>query len=278
MDRGGSTTFCLVGLALAAALVPSCIAVAAETLPSPPCGAAAVPSFAPSGPLPELRFWPAEALAGWQPPGCTGWAARADARVVAAAGTIRGSEEDILGRIGALSHQTSIRYWSAARGDWRAMLDDATALAKPEARARRADFAADEMTKGARLHLAYDDAEPIGAVVHQLDIRERMADRVVVATANTTAARLMGMTVAAPGDLEMAIFLDREVPGLWRYYALSRFTLRLPASMQPSDLDYLNRAAAMFRFVAGVPTDAMPPAAPGVAARAEVGPIAARSD
>lgn len=278
MDRGGSRIFTLCNLALAVALAPFAMGVAADALPSPPCGAASVPSYGPVGPVPELRSWPAEAVTGWQPPACTGWATRADARVVAAAGTIRGSEDDILGRIGALSHQTAIRYWSAGRGDWRAMLDDATALAKPEARSRRADFAPEELIKGARVHLAYDDAEPIGAVVHQLDIRERTPSRVVVTTSNMTAARLMGMTVAAPGDLEMAIFLDREAPDVWRYYALSRFALRLPASMQPTDLDYLNRATAMFRFLAGVPTDAMPPAAPGVPVRAEVGPIAARSD
>jgi hypothetical protein len=247
--------------------------------PVPPCGTAASPAPAAAGPVPELRLWAPDEVAAWRPPACTGWQQRAGARVVATSGMVRGSAEAILVRLGAASRQIEMRYWSAGRGAWRPLLEDAAALAGPDPASRRADFRAEELGAGAVAHLYLDDAEPIAGVVHELVVRERTADRVVVATRNVTAARAWRVLVAGEGDLEVVIFLDRVGPDTWHYYALSRFALRLPAISQPADIDFLNRATAMFRWVAGIATDVEPPALPGKAAEAPAfGPVAARDD
>jgi hypothetical protein len=73
--------------------------------------------------------------------------------------------------------------------------------------------------------------------------------------------RIAFVPVAAPGETRAAHFLTRLSPGLWGYYGLA-LSARDPALLvRVRDASLVNRAAALYRHFAGIPTDREPPPA-----------------
>lgn len=271
----------LLPILAALGLVWGSTAAAVEP-PTPPCaGAAATPAFPRPGAPPAVAVWRADALPdGWAPPACSGLAAaRRGTTVVALAGAFRaaGGLDAVLARLGAVSRQTGIRYWRVQDQAWVPMLDDASALAGADASARREDFAPAELRQGARLHALYDDSDPIGPVVYETEVLAVGPTSVRLVTRNVTPGRMMGFTIADPGDLASMLEIDAAGGDAYRYYALTTVTLGSLAAALVPDAAHVNRAVATFRFVAGIPTDAEPPAAPGPPPAAAVPAATARS-
>jgi hypothetical protein len=52
--------------------------------------------------------------------------------------------------------------------------------------------------------------------------------------------------------------VEHEAGPIGLYYALSRVHLLIPDAMAPPPIDHLNKAVALFRFLAGIPTDIEP--------------------
>jgi hypothetical protein len=237
---------------------------AAAAEPLAPCGSDPYPAYAPPGPLPALALWQAGELpAGWVPPACTGWAPRGDGVVFAAAGRFKhdGSSDALLARAGAFSRQTEIRRWNVKTGRWEQQYKASAALTGPDPGSRRPDFQPAEFVKGARLYFVQDDMEALGPIVHELTVRERSAERIVLTTRNVNKGRAYFLPVIDPGGLEGFFMVEREAGSIWRYYSLTRVHLLIPDAMAPPPKDHLNKAVALFRFLAGMPTDTEPPAA-----------------
>ena len=253
---------------LAAVLAPLLWApalFAAEPLPVPPCAGDAIPAAPDPDSPPVVTLWhPDDRPAGWVPPTCSGLGAPGDGVVVALSGSFRydGGMSDLLAKLGAISTHTAIVYWSVADAAWQPMLVDATALASADPESRRDDFKLDEMHTGAVLHLLYDDDGAPGPVVFETEVRAADADELLLESHSVTAMKLMGMTIAEPGELSSMLSVRRTAPGLFHYYALSSITLAsLAASIVP-DAAHINRAVGSYRFLAGIPGDLEPPAAP----------------
>ena len=68
------------------------------------------------------------------------------------------------------------------------------------------------------------------------------------------------MPVFAPGEVQTITFLDRDSKDVWRYYAVAR-TSKAATLLPGSDASLINRAVAMFRYLAAIPADREPPAA-----------------
>ena len=99
-----------------------------------------------------------------------------------------------------------------------------------------------------------------GRTVYRMIVRERTADRLVVSTENVTAIRVGILTAFDPGALQSVIFLDRRGPGLWGYYQTIRAAEGASTIALGSNASYVNRLAALYRYMAGIPTDQEPPA------------------
>jgi hypothetical protein len=253
-------------ISLCAVLVlPSGRSVARDD-PRPPCGSAPSPAYADQGDTPAVRVWSGDDTVGtgWTPPACTGWRPLPSRALVAVAGRFRhrGTAEDLLARLGAVSALSTVRYWSVSDGRWLDLVTDASALAGPDPASRRPDFRAAEMVSGADLYFAQDDNRSTGAVVYRLRVREAAPDRLVAETENVTPVRYLVVPLAGPGDLRALHVLERLSPEEWGYYGLARTgagASRLAAGREASQV---NRAVALFRHLAGLPTDRGPPAAP----------------
>lgn len=254
----------LAGWCVAALLGLPPAMTAATPAPVPPCAGMPVPGWPAITQPPVAAVWHEQDLpAGWQPPACTGLEARPGTVVTALAGSFRapGGLPDVKQRLGALSQQRSILYWDVGSGQWTPMLDDASALSSAAPDSRRGDFTPAEFRAGARLHALYTDSNPIGAVVYETTVLEAGQGSLRLVTRNVTPAKMMGFTVAAPGDLASMVALATSQGDAINYYALTTVTLGTLAAAMVSDAAHINRAAATFRFVAGEPTNGAQPLA-----------------
>lgn len=251
----------LLGLLLV--LVPV-LARADAAPPQPPCGTPPQPAYAASDQPPATAVWTEGGLRkiGWRPPACLNWEADRTRLVIAVAGDFRisGSLDDLLGRLGAFSGYKSIRYWSATQQHWHELVSDAGRIEGPDGRNIRPDLTAAAFVTGRTFH--YFEVNRTGRTVYRLTVLERTPDRVVLATENVTPIRIAMLTVFEPGALQSVTFLDRRGPGLWSHYQVIRAGAGASAIALGRESSYVNRLAALYRYVAGIPTDREPPASP----------------
>ena len=240
-------------------------AAASAAPPVPPCDGDPQPAFpAPGKPAAVAVWFPEGDGQPWVPPDCTGWTARPFALLVAVAGRFDGpaDADALLRRIGALSEATAIRYWSASRRYWRTLFDDSVALGGPDRDLRRADFTPAELKTGDDLYFWQRENNPIGGMVHRLRFSVATADHLVLEIENVTSTSVLFFQTIGAGEQETLIELRRAADNSWTYYGLSRLGGDDDGAVRSRDNSAINRAAALYRHLAGIPTDRMPPAAP----------------
>ena len=237
---------------------------AAAEAPSPPCGGPPQPSYAAPGEPEHSGTWSRSDLGdGWVPPSCTGWTGP-DFRIIAAlAARFRepASADQLLARFGAISSQIGLRYWSATEHRWRELITAASAVEGPAGKQPRADFSAAELKSGRDLYYSQSDNRSAGQVVYRMRAIEVRPDRIVIAVENVSSIRLLLLTLFPPGSIQSLHFLERQPDGGWGYYGLMR--TRADSSFLTGGFvsSYVNRAAAFYRHIAGLPTEDVPAAA-----------------
>lgn len=247
----------------ALALVPLLIlqTAAAAEIPTPPCGAPPEPSYAAPGEPEHSGIWTRSELgASWTAPACTGWTGSDFRLVVALAARLpeRADADHLLARFGAISSHAGLRYWSATEGRWRELITAASAVEDPAGKRPRADFSAAELRSGRDLYFTESDNRSAGGVVYRMRALEARPDRIVVAVENVTSIRLLLITLFPPGSVQWVHFLERQADGGWGYYSLMR--TRASSSFLTGGFasSYVNRAAAFYRHIAGIPDEGEP--------------------
>ena len=248
---------------------------AAADGPEPPCsGAPPLPPYAEIGAKPNVGAWSSEELAresNWQPPSCIGWSSRDFTTLVALAARFRygGGAAGLLERFGAISELTGVRYWSVSKARWRDLVEEAYAVAGEDGagdREARGDFSAAELRATREAYLYQDDTGPAGGAIYRMRLLEVEPARLVVTFENVSAVKMLFVTAFAPGALQAVYFLDLLSPdqGIWGYYSLTRGTVAELGDLliEHQTASYFNRAAAVYRHIAGIPTDQEPPIAP----------------
>ena len=238
---------------------------APEEAPRPPCGTTPVPDYPASGEAPAIRVWRSGALGdGWTAPDCARFAGGAFLQLVALAGRFGGMPDldTLLARLGAVSTLAGVKYWSISDQRWQVLITRAAAIEDPASRRVRPDFSAADLRSGRDLYFLQEENRLSAAVVYRLHAEVIAPARAVLTVENVSAARRFFVPVLAPGDLRSIYFLDRGADGSWGFYSL------LHVGHGGSMLgwlvrqgSYLNRAVALYRHFAGIPTDAEPPGA-----------------
>lgn len=255
------TPFLIAVFALAGLLLAVAPASAAPPAPCSEVGASS--AYPPVGATPDVSVWLPYDDANRPPlPRCSDWPVSDDATVVATVGRFiePGGMPAIVERIASPSRFTTIRYWSVTRQEWRPMIAKAHALAHADADAWSEDVAPDSIVTGSTLFYLQRENGPTGEVIYRLDVLARSDDRLVIDLRNMTAVRLMLLPLFDAGDQRAIYVIEREAGDNWTYYQLAR----TPPLGPGMDLkaSYINRAVAVFRYTAGLATDAAPPAAP----------------
>jgi len=227
--------------------------------PVPPCAGDPQPAYpALDGPA-AIRVWE---RSDWTPTSCIGWSRSTSATLIATAARFHhaAGAEPLRRRIGAVSRLSGLLYWSTTNQKWQPMILDAYALSGPSESQRRQDFSADEIAEGETLYAQQED-NLIGKAVYRLRIVRASADRLVVATENSGTIRYLAIPVFPPGEIQSIVFLERESKDVWRYYSIARIGPQASLFLGGHDASLVNRAAATFRYLAGIPADSEPPAA-----------------
>ena len=230
-------------------------AAAAETGAVPPCGTTPVPDYAAVDAHPAVQVISGNDLAAWKPAPCIGWKAKDDGVLVALAGRFHfnGTTDELLKRFGAISSLKGLQYWSVTDGGWRTLIDSASALDSPDSGHSRADFTLAEMKSGHDLYFAQQDNRTSEEVVYRMKVSDLSADGFVVAVENVTPVRSFMLTLFDPGDLQSVHFVERESPGVFRFYGLAFAGESLASSLALPEASYVNRALALYGHLSGKP-------------------------
>jgi hypothetical protein len=194
------------------------------------------------------------------PPACLGWAAPGFTTLVSTVARFHTTgAEGLLHRIGEISGLTGMRYWSTTRQSWRTLIVSASALAGPEG-GGRPDFSAADLAPGSVRYFQQSDSLS-GKAKYKMQMVSVAPDRLVFETENLTSLRYLLVPMFPPHELQAIYFLERESPGIWRYFSIARTGKNASSLAAGHDASAVNRAAAFFRYFAGIPTDQEPPAA-----------------
>ena len=237
--------------------------VHAQSGPRPPCGMDPAPPFAALDAAPHVKVWTAAELRpDWKPPACTGWTPSESPTVLALAARFRfrGGIEELRRRIGAVSATKGILYWSATQKKWKQLVLEAHASAGPESDEGRPDFSAHEIAQGRTLFFHQVD-NLLGDVGYRMRIRNSGKDRLVFDVENASPIKYLTITLFEPGQIQSICYLEQESADVWRYYSLGRTSGKAAALLPGHEASTINRAVALFRHLAGIPTGQEPPAA-----------------
>jgi hypothetical protein len=245
----------LVLVSLSTVLLPGANVALGTEEPLPPCGMAPVPPFPGIADPPNVRLWHSEDLeADWRPPVCTGWSDLAFDQLVGLAGRFRSPDdaEAILARFGRISQLTGVRYWSVTYGACRDLIDEAFALAGPDADERRSDFTTEELLADRILYFFQDDNGAGDGAVYRLRVREVAPDRLILETENVGAIRVLLVPLFQPGELRALYVLERDAKEVWSFYSLTGTTAGASPLAGGHEASYVNRALALYGYIAGV--------------------------
>jgi hypothetical protein len=237
----------------------------AGTSASPPCSAdLPPPPYAPVGAAPNIEIWKPQSLAG--PPAraaCLGWSTPDIHMLVTVAGTFEntGGARAVLSRFGEVSKLLLVRYWSTTDQKWRPLVLAASALTTKNSGQPREDFTNAELQSGQDVYFSQRDSRGASEVIYRVRIRELNSSRLVMETENVTAVRWLALTLLKPGGLHALYFIEERSLGVWSYYALTRIA-EGSWLISGHENSYINRVVALYRHIAGIPTDLEPPAAP----------------
>jgi hypothetical protein len=250
----------LVGLVISLAGVA--IGAASEISATPPCGGSMPqPGYAPVGAPPNVQVWKDQSLADFPDRvSCLGWSTPKFRMLIAVAGTFQNSEGALalMSRFGAVSTLLSVRYWSTTDQSWRPLVLSATALTGKVASQTRADFISAELEGGKDVYLAQADSRGAGEVIYRMRVRESKPSAFIIETENITSVQWLALTLLKAGGLYSVYFVEQRSPGIWSYYSLTKIAESswLIAGHEKS---YINRVVALYRHIAGIPTDLEPP-------------------
>lgn len=243
----------IVAVVLAIALPHAALAASGPD----PCGPA--PDGTP-GQAARVQSWvPAQLGGSWVPPACSGWTTPGFRSLVAVTGAFRlpGGTAAVLARLGGASSTVGVRYWSVSKKAWEPLITAAHA-AGPGGQPR-ADFGPAEMVPGAILSYSQTDTGS-GTVQYRIQVREAGPNRVVLTTENATTIRAVLVPLFSAGELQTLTVISRTGGDGWAYSSLTRTGPGASRLTDGHEASAINRAVAMFRHVAGVPTDQEPPA------------------
>lgn len=238
------------------------LSAAAADEPRLPCDGEPFPAYTALDAPPAVRVWTESGFV-WNPPRCSGWGKSEYALLVAVASRFShsGGVDGLVGRIARVSRFTGILYWSVSTQSWRRLVLDAHATAAPDRAARRDDFAPDELAPGPLLHFWQEERSPAGEMVYRLRVLERTPTRLIVDIRNGNPVDPPLHPKIQAGAYRFLHIFDKEEAGVWRYYGLMGLRGQGASAIEWFRASYVNRAVAVYRHLAGIPTDRDPPAA-----------------
>jgi hypothetical protein len=171
----------------------------------------------------------------------------------------RAAADVVLRRFGAISTLQGVRYWSVKDRGWQTLIKGAAAVTGPAGKQIRPDFSLQELKGGHDLFYEQQDNRSAGKVIYRLRVLDSGPDKLMIAMENITSVRFLLIPIFAPHNLQFLYIMQETSPGVWGYYNLTAVRGIWATPTPNGEKSYINRAVAMFRHIAGIPTDQNPP-------------------
>lgn len=233
-------------------------------LPLLPCTGQPLPAYPSLGEPPNTDIWFHQSDKTWIPAPCSQWSEKPYSVLLALAGRFyfAGDVNQLAARLGRVSQHKKIKYWSVSSNRWQPLIRESLALTSENKSLVRDDFNGDELVPGQPFYLWQRESTFAGEMVYRLRVLERTPTRLLVDSSNVNRVWFFIFPILGIGEYQYLHFIEKESPGIWRYYGL----LRIGGSWNPYgkgfEASYINRAVALYRYLAGIPTDLEPPVAP----------------
>lgn len=226
--------------------------------PAPLCGNSAPPPACPGADQPPLvHSWLLDGRRDGPLPDCSGLRTREFELLVRVVGSYKapGELEHQLARLGAVSGQTGMPYWSFTEKRRQVLIRESMAVDSLANRQRRADFSVAELRSGAELVFVQTDNRSGKPVPYGLVLLHATPQAFTVRIENLVDIRMMGLQLVAPREMQWTATIDRQGPGHWGYRSLLGLQhLRLGRDEQHR-LSNLARCVAVFDQMAGRQTE-----------------------
>lgn len=231
-------------------LVPTAVrATSAQSL----CGDAAAPPPPAADQPPLVHSWLLDGRRDGPLPDCSGLRSRDFELLVRVSGAYKaaGDLDDQLARLGAVSAQSGLTYWSFSDRRRQLLVLDSMAVDNLERRQRRADFSVAELRSGVELFYLQTDNRSSEPTAFGMTLLRAGPQSVTVRMENLTDIRMFSLLVMAPRDMQMVLTLRQMAPGLWSYRSLTGVRRLRMASNDQHRLSNLSRSVALFDHTAG---------------------------
>jgi hypothetical protein len=244
----------------AAALLAAGLPLSAAALPPPICGDAPPPAAPGPDQPPLVHTWLLDGPRDAPSPDCSGLRSHDLELLVRVVGSWRapGGLDDQLTRVGAVSSQTGMLYWSFSDERRQVLVKAAYAVDGAEQRRRRADFSAAELRRAGECLYLEADNRSSSPVLYGLTLLQATPRAFTVRVENLDEIRTMGLLLVAPREMQWLLTVEQLGPGLWGYRSLQGLrALRLGFNAQHRRSN-LSRSVAMFDHLTGRQTDVAP--------------------
>jgi hypothetical protein len=242
-------------------------AASAASSVTTPCHGTTLSPFPDPGSPPVIRMFTQSELRGWRPAECTGFSPLDVNSVVVTVGRFRlhGGVDVVAGRLARVSALSSIKYYPDDEDGWRRLFNASYALGDGaiDALLRRPDFQADDIQPGRTLRYWLEENSLLRPAAYRLTVRERSPDRLVYSIVNESDIRALFVRAIDAGEMRQLYVIERDpdYEDVWRFSGIVDARSQAGPFSLPAR-SYISRAAAYYRYMAGIPTDLEPPVAP----------------
>lgn len=230
--------------ALAAAAMPLC-----GDSPPPACPGPDQP--------PLVHSWLLEGRRDGPSPDCSGLRSRDVKLLVRVVGSYKapGELDQQLARLGAVSGQTGMTYWSFTDKRRQVLIRESFAIYSLANHQRRADFSVAELRSGAECVFLQTDNRSGKPVPYGLTLLHATPQAFTLRIENLADIRMVGVLLVAAREMQWVATIERQGPGLWGWRSLLGLQrLRLGRDEQHR-LSNLARCVAYFDQMAGRHTE-----------------------
>lgn len=226
----------------------------------PLCGVAPPPACPGPDQPPLVHSWLLDGRRDGPAPDCSGLRHRDVELLVRVVGSYKapGELDQQLARLGTVSAQAGMTYWSFTDQRRQVLIRESVAIDNLVSRQRRADFSVAELRSGAECVFLQTDNRSGKPVPYGMAVLQATPQAFTLRIENLTDIRMMGLLLVAPREMQWVVTIDRQGPGLWGWRSLLGLQrLRLGRDEQHR-LSNLARCVAYFDQMAGRHTDVEP--------------------
>jgi hypothetical protein len=206
-----------------------------------------------AGITPETSVWYKKDLPeDWVFPAYTGWTDNKFSVLVNTQGELPGSlsQQQILARIGAISKQQDITYWSSTKNKWRSLISRSVALKDSSREHQRQDFSPQEFKLAHDFYYWQEHNTPAVDILYAMNFSEISNDKIAFNLTNMNKIHWLSLPVISKQRYQQAFLIQRNHQENWEYRHLLRVYSPLAKLVVGNKESLIHREKAIHRYMA----------------------------